>query len=281
MNADDGHLEHGIDDRPAAGGVVALSWASYLALDELLSLQQPLTDGPEHDETLFIVIHQVNELWFKQILHELKLLQLAMENGHTPIVARTLRRVLTILKTLVAQIDTLETMTPTSFSSYRRLLLSAGDFQSLQFRELEFVLGYRRRAVIEGCQKHSVERARLERLLSRPSVYDSFLRYLSLLGYPIPAELLNRDLSRLPEGSAAVQESLIEIYRHDPGAWQICELMVDLDEGLLEWRYRHARMVERTIGGGSGTGGSDGVSSPASAIGEKLFLDLWAIRDAL
>jgi tryptophan 2,3-dioxygenase len=260
---------------------VALNYSTYLKLDELLSLQEPVSDGPEHDETLFIVIHQVYELWFKQILHELKLLQLAMDNGHAPIVSRTLKRVLTILKTLVAQIDILKTMTPVSFASFRERLETASGFQSIQFRELEFTLGFRRVAVVENLPDGSRERKRLERLLGRPSIYDSFLRYVSLLGYPIPAEVLGRDQSKPHQESVPVQEALIEIYRHDPGAWQICELMVDLDEGLQEWRYRHAVMVERTIGGKGGTGGSSGASYLRSTLKRALFPDLWAIRDAL
>jgi len=260
---------------------MGLSYASYLSLDKLLSLQEPVSDGPEHDESLFIIIHQVYELWFKQILHELKLLQLAMENSHTPIVAKTLKRVLAILKTLVAQIDILETMTPLSFTTFRERLEIASGFQSIQFRELEFTLGYRRPAVIDAFGPDSAEGTRLERILSRPSIYDSFLRYLSLLGYPIPQEILNRDLSLSHTESPAVQESLIEIYRHDPGAWQICELLVDLDEGLQEWRYRHVVMVERTIGVKQGTGGSKGASYLRSTLGRMLFPDLWAIRSEL
>ncbi len=260
---------------------MGLNYTSYLHVDELLSLQKPVSDGPEHDEVLFIIIHQTYELWFKQILHELKLLQLAMENSHAPIVTKTLKRILTILKTLVAQIDILETMTPTSFASFRERLETASGFQSVQFRELEFALGYRRQAVLEAFGSESAERSRLERILGRPSVYDSFLRYLSLLGYPIPPEILNRDLSLSHKESPAVQESLIEIYRHDPGAWQICELLVDLDEGLQEWRYRHVVMVERTIGAKKGTGGSKGVAYLRATLGRMLFPDLWAIRSEL
>ncbi|MGD8441209.1 MAG: tryptophan 2,3-dioxygenase family protein [Holophagae bacterium] len=260
---------------------MAVSYGSYLRLDELLALQQPLSDGPEHDETLFIVLHQVNELWFKQILHELKLLQLAMENGHAPIVSRTLKRVLTILTTLVAQIDVLETMTPMSFPSFRELLETASTFQSFQFLELQFVLGHRRPEIVDAFEEGGAERLRLDRLSGRPSVYDSFLRYLQLLGYPIPPDVLNRDLAGPNTASAAVQESLIEIYRHDPAAWQICELMVDLDEGLLEWRYRHMRMVERTIGREESAGGSAAALSLRSALSTTLFPDLWAIRSDL
>jgi tryptophan 2,3-dioxygenase len=260
---------------------MALSYNSYLRLDELLSLQQPLSDGPEHDELLFITIHQVYELWFRQLLHELKLLQLAMENSHSPIVAKTLKRVLTILKTMVAQVDILETMTPTTFASFRERLETASGFRSIQFREIEFVLGYRRNAILEAFPVDSRERGRLERILGRASVYDSFLRYLALLGYPIPDEVLNRDRSQAHRESVAVQESLIEICRHDPGAWQICELMVDLDEGLQEWRYRHAVMVERTIGDQPGSGGSSGAAYLRSTVGRRLFPDLWAIRSEL
>ena len=263
------------------GDALGLSYTSYLRLDELLALQEPVSEGPEHDEHLFIVIHQVYELWFKQILHEVKLLQLAMENGHTPIVAKTIKRILTILKALVAQIDILETMSPVSFASFRERLSTASGFQSFQFRELEFVLGHRRRAIVDSLPASSQARARLERILGRHSVYDSFLRFLALLGYPIPRDVLGRDLSQPYQESPAVQESLIEIYRHDPGAWQICELMVDLDERLQEWRYRHAVMVERTIGSKRGTGGSDGTAYLRSTLAKALFPDLWAIRSEL
>jgi tryptophan 2,3-dioxygenase len=273
--------EDRVGDHDRGGGSVAVSYVSYIRLDELLALQRPLADPPEHDETLFIVIHQANELWHKQVLHELKLLQLAMENSHAPIVARTLKRVLTILTALVAQIDILETMTPMSFSTFRELLETANGFQSFRFRELEFVLGHRRPAVVEALEEGSPARLRLERLSGRPSVYDSFLRYLNLLGYPIPDEVLNRDLAQPHAASTAVQEALIEIYRHDPGARQICELMVDLEEGLLEWRYRHMRMVERTIGRTQDSGRSDGSADLRSTLSTAHFPDLWAIRSDL
>ncbi|MEE4272040.1 MAG: tryptophan 2,3-dioxygenase family protein [Thermoanaerobaculales bacterium] len=260
---------------------MTIGYSSYLRLDELLSLQAPRSDGHEHDELLFITIHQVYELWLKQILHELKLLQLAMENSHTPIVSSTLKRVLTILKTLVAQIDILETMTPMSFGSFRELLEQASGFESVQFREVEFVLGRRRREVVEAMSPGSRSRLRLERVLGRPSIYDSFLRYLALLGYPIPQEVLARDFGEQPTPSPAVQESLIEIYRHDPGTWQICELMVDLDEGLQEWRYRHAVMMERTIGSRKATSPAVVGTPGRSVLPRSLFPDLWAIRSEL
>ncbi len=260
---------------------MGLSYATYLRLDELLALQEPISDGPEHDEHLFIVIHQVYELWLKQILHETKLLQLALENGHTPIAARTLKRILAILKTLVAQIEVLETMSPVSFASFRERLGTAGGFRSVQFRQLEAILGNRRQSAVDALPDSSQERARLERIFGRHSVYDSFLRFLALLGYPIPRDVLGRDLSQPHQESPAIQESLIEIYRHDPGASQICELMVDLDAGLQEWRYRHAAMVRRTIGSMPGTAGSDEAIDVRSTMSRPLFPDLWAIRSEL
>lgn len=261
---------------------MGVRYLAYLRLEELLALQEPVSEGPEHDELLFIISHQVSELWFKQMLHELRLLQLAMENGHAPIVVRTLRRLRTIVATLTAQIDVLETMSPVSFPSLRQRIETAGGVQSVQFRELEFVLGRRRRAIVEAMEEGSPGRMRLERLLGRPSLYDSLLRYLSLLGHPIPREVLDRDLALPPQSSPAVQESLIEIYRHDPGAWQICELMVDLDRDIRAWRYRHAVMVERTLGAAAHrVPASDRTESLRSAADAPLFPDLWEVRGSM
>jgi tryptophan 2,3-dioxygenase len=257
---------------------MALTYSSYLKIDQLLELQQPLSEGPEHDETLFIVIHQVYELWFKQILHELELLQLSLEEGDTPVALATLKRILTILKTLVAQIDVLETMTPISFSSFRPRLEAASGFESAQFREVEMALGLKREGALRHYAGGSAERARLESRFPRPSVWISFLRYLSRAGYPIPDQELERDPRLSTEASRPVQKVLLEIYRADPLTTQLCERLVDLDEGLQEWRYRHVKMVERTIGTKQGTGGSAGAEYLRSTLNKPLFPDLWAIR---
>ena len=152
-----------------------VTYSSYLKLDELLALQRPLSDGPEHDETLFIVIHQVYELWFKELLHELDYLQRCLEQRDTPRALHTLKRVLTILKVVVAQIDVLETMTPLEFLSFRERLESGSGFQSFQFRELEFVLGAKRAEALERYPAGSPARLRLERRLTEPTVWDAFL----------------------------------------------------------------------------------------------------------
>jgi tryptophan 2,3-dioxygenase len=257
------------------------TYSSYLRLDELLNLQTLASDPAEHDEMLFIVIHQVYELWFKQVLHECDLLRRSFESNDRPMAFAALKRVLTIFKTLVAQVDVLETMTPVSFSSFRYRLDTASGFQSAQFRELEFVLGHRRPAGMAHIPEGSAERRRLEEHLRHPSVYGAFLQFLSSNGYPIPEEVLARDPSLPPLEDERVREILIDIYRNDPANRDVCERLVDLDEGLQEWRYRHVKMVQRTIGVKMGTGGSPGAAYLKTTLFKSLFPDLWTIRASL
>ncbi len=256
----------------------AVTYAGYLKIDELLTLQQPRSPGPEHDETLFIIIHQVYELWFKQMCHELDLLQRCLESNEHPRAASTLKRVLTILKTLVAQIDILETMTPVSFVSFRDRLDSASGFQSYQFREFEFMCGNKALSMLEHHQATPEIYERLRRRYESRTVFDSFLLYLSANGHEVPGEALGRDVTAPPQECPALQKVLIDVYRDDPMTQQICELLVDFDEGLQEWRYRHVKMVERTIGTKRGTGGSAGAEYLRATLFRPLFPDLWAIR---
>jgi tryptophan 2,3-dioxygenase len=242
----------------------ALTYASYLALDQILDAQHPRSD--EHDELLFIVIHQVYELWFKELLHELAALQRHLDSGRTPQALHTLRRTLTILKVAVAQIDVLETMTPREFTSFRTRLDAASGFQSAQFRELEAVLGRRDASVFRHYPQGSRERARIEAAMSRPALFDSFLAYLRAAGHQVGDD---------------VRPTLLAVYRADGGEAQVAECLVDLDEGLQEWRYRHAKMVERTIGDRSGTGGSSGAAYLRSTIFHPFFPELWAVRSDL
>ncbi len=258
----------------------ALTYSSYLHIDELLACQEPLSDGPEHDELLFIVIHQVYELWFKVLLHELARLQDRLEIGDRGSALQTMKRILTILKTVVAQIDVLETMTPLGFSSFRGRLERASGFQSAQFRELEAVLGARDARVLTH-HPPGPARDRIEAAMSRRSLWDSFLLHLDRLGHWIPADVLERDPSQPIEPSPAVQDVLVEVYQSDPASAQVSERMVDIDEGVQEWRYRHVKMVERTIGHKAGTGGSAGVAYLSSTVGRQSFPDLWAIRSRL
>ena len=257
----------------------ALTYSSYLALDDVLGAQRPRTT--EHDELLFIVIHQVYELWFKQLLHEGAYLQGRMEDGDTTHALHALKRMLTILKTVVAQIDVLETMTPRQFLTFRDRLEAASGFQSAQFRELEAMLGRRDPRALEAYDPDSVEHARIAAAMARPSLFDSFVRYLDHQGYSAAGAALDRDVTQPLEPSDGVQRALLAAYADDGEAAQVCERMIDLDEGVMEWRYRHVQMVRRTIGDKRGTGGSGGASYLATTLLRPAFPDLWAVRTEL
>jgi tryptophan 2,3-dioxygenase len=256
----------------------ALSYAGYLRLDDVLGAQRPRSG--DHDEHLFIVIHQVYELWFKQLIHELGELQRRLGDGDGSHALRTLQRLLTILKTIVAQIDVLETMTPRQFAGFRARLESGSGFQSAQFRELEAILGRRDSHVLDRYEP-GVPRDRIAAALNRPCVYDSLLRYLAAHGYEIPPAALDRDVRLGLEASEPVQEVLLRVYQDDAEPAQICERLIDLDEGFQEWRYRHVKMVERTIGAKIGTGGSPGAAYLRTTLFQPVFPDLWAIRNRM
>jgi tryptophan 2,3-dioxygenase len=257
----------------------ALTYSSYLALDEVLGAQRPLSG--EHDETLFIVIHQIYELWFKQLIHEVAHLQARLDAGDTPHVLHTLKRVLTILKVAVAQIDVLETMTPRQFLDFRNRLEASSGFQSAQFRELEAMLGRRDRRVFEHYRDGSAERRRIAAAMARPSLFDSFLSYLAVQGYDVPDSARKRDVRQPLEPSHDVQRLLLHVYRDDGAPAQVAERLVDVDEGVQEWRYRHVKMVERTIGSKRGTGGSPGAAYLRTTLFKPVFPDLWEVRSEL
>ncbi len=257
----------------------ALTYTSYLAVDELLQLQRPLSDGPEHDELLFIVIHQTYELWFKQLIHEIKHAASEIEAGNTFPAIATLGRIRTILKVCVSQVDILETMTPLQFNSFRDRLASSSGFQSAQFRIVEALFG-RRDAKMAGHLPPEAQRE-IAGITSQRSVWDSTLLYINGRGFSIPQEYLDRNFSLHYTPNPEVQASLIALHKSDPEAAMLCERLLDIDEGLQEWRYRHVKMVERTIGHKSGTGGSSGVGYLSSTLFHPVFPDLWAIRDQL
>jgi tryptophan 2,3-dioxygenase len=258
----------------------AVTYAKYLKIDELLALQQP-RDEVEHDEMLFIVIHQVYELWFKVVLHELDYCTRLLGAGDAGRAQHTLKRILTILKVMVSQLDILETMTPTEFMTFRERLESASGFQSDQFRALEFALGRKSRASIERFPEGSRARTALQARWDGPTLWDALLGYLAREGYTLPQEHLERDPTAAVEPSEEVQRVLVDIYRNDLRNAELCERLVDLDEGIQEWRYRHVKMVERTIGMKAGTGGSAGSKYLRTTLNQPLFPDLWEIRSQL
>lgn len=247
----------------------ALNYSRYLRIDDLLACQSPRSD--EHDELLFIVVHQVYELWFKQLLHELGRLRTVLGAGDTAATMACLGRILAILKTVVAQIDVLETLTPRGFLSFRDRLDSASGFQSAQFREIEAVLGRRDPAMLRPYADGSPERARIASAMAGPDVLDALLDYLGRRAWTVAD----------PADADAVETLLTRVHHEDPEATMVCEKLVDLDEGIQEWRYRHVKMVERTIGGRRGTGGSAGAAYLRSTLFDPVFPALWAIRTRL
>lgn len=259
---------------------MSVNYHDYLQLDKVLSAQKPVSPD-EHDEMLFIIIHQTYELWFKQLLHESNFLKRSLAQNDTFRVLETFKRILKILKTLVGQIDILETMTPVSFMSFRSRLESASGFQSWQFRCFESLLGLKHKEKIKHLPENSNERKIAEKFLEEASLYDAFLHYLSDAGYKIPKEILSRDFSQTYEGDARIQDVLFKIYKEDKEKSLLCELFVDMDEGMQEWRYRHVKMVERTIGDKTGTGGSLGARYLKSTLSKPAFVDLWSVRERL
>ncbi len=257
------------------------TYGQYLKIQELLALQQPVGTPVEHDETLFIVIHQVYELWFKQQIHEGRRLRDLLAAGRVEDAAATLARMLKILKTMVAQIDVLETMTPISFLAFRSFLSTASGFQSWQFRAFEFLLGKRDARVMERYPADSEERRALESHLREPTLWSGFVRCLAALGRPVPSSALQRPATAATEADPQLQALLLQVYKAPGPLRGMCEMLVDLDEGIQEWRYRHVKMVERTIGAKPGTGGSPGVEYLRRTLFQPLFPDLWEIRSQL
>jgi tryptophan 2,3-dioxygenase len=254
----------------------ALTYNSYLAVDDLLKLQKPLSEGPEHDEMLFIIIHQTYELWFKQLIHEFSQAQRALEDGDTHYALSILGRIRTIMKVCVAQVDILETMTPLQFNAFRGYLSSSSGFQSAQFRKVEAILG-RRDSRMAGHLPPDIQ-SEIQSITSGNSLWDSFLEYLVKRGYALPIDVMGRDKTIPYSSNSEVQDVLLKVHQSDPESAMVSERLVDIDEGIQEWRYRHVKMVERTIGHKMGTGGSSGVEYLASTLFNPVFKDLWEIR---
>jgi tryptophan 2,3-dioxygenase len=257
-----------------------LTYAHYLKVPELVSLQQCLSSPPHHDEPLFIVIHQVYELWFKLILHEVDSAIACLGADRTDEATRLLRRVVAVERLLVHQVEILETMRPQDFLGFRYHLNPASGFQSVQFREVEFVLGMKDPAVVAALKADESEIARLRRRLPEPTLSDAYDALLVRRGFakdppPEPA----------PDGRSQPEAwrlaALVQIYE-TPDRFadlnELAEVLVDIDETLALWRSRHVLMVERMIGSKRGTGGSDGVGYLRTTLPKRAFPDLWRVR---
>ena len=258
---------------------MSISYGEYLKLDELLSLQSPLSDPVEHDEWLFIRVHQVYELWFAQLLCEGELLCQRFKEHESWNAVAILKRILTIMKVLVMQTDVLETMTSSSFKNFRAALEKASGLQSYQFKEVEIFLGWRQKHM-----NHSLPPPIRERLVQRaakPSLWDYFCMHVRSYdaSFPSPQASDNPQYAHKPNEEA--QKRLIRIMKKHTEVTLLAECMTDLDEGFQNWRYRHVKMAERTIGYGKGTGGTSGVDYLKNTVHKQAFPDLWQLRNLI
>jgi tryptophan 2,3-dioxygenase len=266
-------------------GAQTLTYAKYLQIDPLLQLQQPLADPPEHDEMLFIIIHQVYELWFKQLLHEVAACNRFLDRGVLMRVMAGLKRIDTIQKIMIHQVDVLETMPPDDFARFRERLSPASGFQSYQFRQFEFALGLKDPHYFKFYQASPDHTACLESSFRAPSLYDHFIQYLHLKrGYDIPADVLSRDVCLRYQAHEQIVDLFETIYRNPyehSDIYIALEALMDLDEQLILWRYRHMAMVQRMIGGHGGTGGSGGAAYLQTTLSKRCFPEIWQVRQRL
>jgi tryptophan 2,3-dioxygenase len=270
--------------RPIEDGVATdlrdeMTYASYLHLPELLSAQQPVSD--HHDEMLFIIQHQVTELWLKQLIHELRsAMSLIAADDISPALKR-LARVKAIQRQMFEQWAVLETLTPVEYVQFRDSLGKASGFQSPQYRAVEFLLGNKNPQMIKVFDHDEQLRAGLQADLEAPSLYDEFLRFLARRGHDVPAEVLERDVTQPYVANDGVIEVLRRIYA-DPDtywdAYEMCEELVDVEGSFQLWRFRHLKTVARIIGFKRGTGGSSGVGFLQKALELTFFPELLDVR---
>jgi len=261
-----------------------VSYGSYLKIPELLQLQNELSRPVHRDELLFIISHQVYELWFKQTLHELRGICDFLDEDRPLRAAQLFTRVHAIQHLLIDQLPLLETMFSVDFAKFRDHLRPASGFQSIQFRHMEFLAGYKNAKVLGLVGEDEASRKEMEASLARPTLFDHLLKFLARAGLAIPAEILNRDFTEQYQGDDRVVEALLQVYHNTEAHYPIflvCEHFLEFDERMSLWRFHHVKMVERMIGGLGGTGGSSGAKYLYSTIGNKLYPDLWAIRDRL
>jgi len=259
-----------------------LSYGAYLNLDQLLSAQRPVTQ--EHDEVAFIVIHHVQELWLKLVAHELGLAIASIRRDDLPPAFKALARVTRIQEQLIRAWDVLSTMTPADYLAFRDALGPASGFQSYQYRLVEFRLGAKDAKMLLPHRHHAEHHDLLAKALAEPSVYDEALRLLARRGFPVPAEVLTRDVSQPYVGNAAVRGIWLSIYRDAQKHFDLYELaeeLVDMEDWFQQWRFRHMKTVERIIGFKRGTGGSSGVAFLKTALERSFFPELWELRTEL
>ncbi|GKV70442.1 tryptophan 2,3-dioxygenase [Sporosarcina sp. NCCP-2716] len=259
-----------------------MTYGEYLNLDKILSAQERLSG--HHDEMLFIIIHQVSELWMKLTLHELNEAISAIDTGEMQSAFKKLARVTKIQSQIIQAWDVLSTMTPAEYLEFRDSLGKASGFQSYQYRLIEFALGYKSPHILKIYEKDPEVHAMLETAIAQPSLYDVAIRALSRAGLPINPELLDRDFRKTYAGDPTVAAAWETVYRDVETYWdlyQLAEKLVDVEDWLQQWRFRHMKTVERIIGFKTGTGGSSGVNYLRHVLDHRFFPELWDLRTTL
>jgi tryptophan 2,3-dioxygenase len=261
-----------------------MTYGGYLRLDTLLSAQQPLSDPPHHDELLFIVQHQVAELWMKLLIHELKSAIAHLRVDDLNACLKILARVKQVQRQLFEQWAVLETLTPSEYLEFRGVLGASSGFQSLQYRCIEFLLGNKNAQMLAVFDCDPTAQAELRDTLEAPGLYDEFLRYLGRHGHAVPTELLERDWREPYRRHEALLPVFKRIYEERAAFWSeyhMCEQLVDVEESFQLWRFRHMKTVERIIGHRRGTGGSSGVAFLKKALELEFFPELLDVRTVL
>jgi len=261
-----------------------LTYGGYLQLEQLLSAQKPLSNPPHHDEMLFIIQHQVAELWMKLLVHELRGAIEALRRDDVDTCLKILARVKQVQRQLFEQWAVLETLTPSEYLQFRHVLGPASGFQSLQYRMVEFLLGNKNAGMLQVFKHDPAAQAQLEAVLRAPSLYDEFLKFLARRGHDVPDELLQRDWSQPHARNEKLIPVLKRIYEDTARFWpeyHLAEQLVDVEENFQLWRFRHMKTVERIIGYRRGTGGSSGVAFLKKALDLTFFPELLEVRTVL
>jgi tryptophan 2,3-dioxygenase len=259
-----------------------MTYARYLALDDLLSCQHPRSDCD--DEMLFILIHQTKELWLKQMIRELRLAVSQVRADALIPAYKALARVSRIQAVMTLSWDVLATMTPSDYTRFREVLGPSSGFQSDQFRTVEYMLGLKDARFLAYQDDRPVARQTMEAALAAPSMWDEAIAAAARAGLAIPAEVLTRDFTQPYAPHPAVEAAFLEVYRDTARYWelyQLAEKLVDIDDAMATWRHKHVLTVERVIGGKRGTGGTAGASYLHSTLPKRAFPELWSLRTSL
>ncbi|MFT4257198.1 MAG: tryptophan 2,3-dioxygenase family protein [Pseudoxanthomonas sp.] len=261
-----------------------LTYGGYLHLEKVLDAQAPLSNPPNHDEMLFIIQHQVSELWLKLLIHELRAAIVHLQRSEVWQTQKVLARTKEVLRQLTEQWSVLETLTPSEYMQFRDVLGPASGFQSLQYRTVEFLLGNKNAAMLKVFRHDAPGAAALEGVLNAPSLYDEFLRYLARWDHAVPQRHLQRDWSQPHVSDPALRPVFERIYEDTHRYWReyaLCEDFVDLETKFQLWRFRHMRTVQRIIGFKRGTGGSSGVGFLKQALELTFFPELFEVRTSI